>query len=99
MLHPGTNLLEYAQSELDKQQHAIQERVDFILGTQKSAIEGFAGGKTARVAPGNLPNEATSVVTSDEDNEIRRIQQLIQNSPDLINSPSDARHAAGPSGV
>ena len=85
---PVTNLLAFAQLELDKQQHAIQERVNFILGVQQARLKALQAANGSGV-PGVSQNEATSIVTSDEDWEIQHIQKMIQNSPDLINSVSD----------
>ena len=84
----STNLLADAQSESDKQQQWIQERVKFILGIQKArlkALEAAGVSGNAQVAQ----SEPASPVTGDEDREIQRVQEMIQDSPDLINAPGD----------
>lgn len=91
-LHPeinSTNLLADAQSELDLQMQWIQERVNSILGTQRTRL------KALQVASGSGESDSyqsrlkAMIATTGEDREIQSIQQMIQNSPDLINASGD----------
>lgn len=71
-----------AQRELKKQFQFIAQRVDFILGLQKeryALLKEMAG-------PAPVKNSSPA---DEEDVEIQRIQQMIQNSPDLINARVD----------
>ena len=83
-----TNLLADAERELNKQRTWIAGRVDFIIGTQKARLKVLQ----ASAGPESLGNAGQSngvpPVTDDEDQEIQRIQQMVQNSPDLINGDS-----------
>lgn len=88
----GTNLLSDARWELQQQLSFISERVDFILGVQKARLQVLQSAADEGAVSQVAGNEAAPI-TDDEEKEIRRIQQLIQNSPDLINAPS-----AGPNG-
>ena len=86
----STNLLADAQQELKQQMTWIQERVDFILDNQEARLKvlqmaGPNAGEAGLVAAENSKTQADL----DEDREILRIQQMIQNSPDLINAASD----------
>lgn len=81
----GTNLLADARSELSKQRQGIAARVDFILGLQKARLKALQ----VAAGPETVQNEAGHSLTDDEGREIQRIQQMIQNSPDLINAPRD----------
>ncbi|HYG22929.1 MAG TPA: ankyrin repeat domain-containing protein [Verrucomicrobiae bacterium] len=54
-----------------------------------AGIRGFAAGDTQPVP---VPKTVGEVITDEEEQEIRRIQAMIQNSPDLINaSPATSR--------
>jgi ankyrin repeat protein len=78
-----------AQAEVKDQLARISERVDFILGLQKARLQVLQS--VAHIAaPGGAvkTGSTTSVVIDDEETEIRRLQKMIQNSPDLINAPS-----------
>ncbi len=87
---PGT--LQSAEANLRSSEdfvEAARKRLfdlqELRLNILQSAIQQAGAGQSAQMA-GSRQNEATPV-TDDEEKEIRRIQQLIQNSPDLINAP------------
>ena len=66
----------------------IQERVDFIMGIQEARLKVLQGGEGVSLAQAGSNGEAAPVVTDEEEQDIKRIQEMIQNSPDLINSPA-----------
>ena len=85
----STNLLADVRSELSKQRQGIAERVDFILGIQKARLKALqvAAGPAAR--PETDESGVAHSLADDERLEIQRIEEMIQNSPDLINAPRD----------
>ncbi|HTY89458.1 MAG TPA: ankyrin repeat domain-containing protein, partial [Candidatus Acidoferrum sp.] len=82
----------------------VRAQIDAINGQIDSQVEGVIKGLQAKLdadldaakvirdksgaGPAAQPQPA-AVVIDDEEQEIRRIQAMIQNSPDLINAPSD----------
>jgi cytohesin len=77
----------------------IDSQVDGVIkGLQAKMEADLNAAKTFRDQSGPVPaaRAEASAATDDEDQEIRRIQQLIQNSPDLINPP--ASHGFTPLG-
>jgi tetratricopeptide (TPR) repeat protein len=70
----------------------ISDKIAGIMEALKlrAEISGTAG-SAAATAPG-------SETTSDEDQEIRRIQKMVQNSPDLINGPNGPLNRAATAG-
>jgi ankyrin repeat protein len=81
-----TNLPAVAERDLKQQITWIQERADFIVENQKARVKALQSANGAEAAAGAPRDRA--VATDDEDREIARIQQMIQNSPDLINAPN-----------
>jgi ankyrin repeat protein len=69
----------------------VQKRRDTIYAVLTEAILRFEA-KQQQLAAGTgalaAAGKTTSVVIDDEETEIRRLQKMIQNSPDLINAPS-----------
>ena len=59
-----------------------------IKGLQTKMEADLNTAKTLRAQSSSMPSVRATVVTDDEEQEIRRIQAMIQNSPDLINAPS-----------
>ncbi|MDR3378340.1 MAG: ankyrin repeat domain-containing protein [Verrucomicrobiae bacterium] len=88
----GTNLLADAEGELSLQQKWIAGRVDSILELQRTKLRAMQA--AARPAPAH-GETAVPAAVSDEDREIQRVQQMIQNSPDLINATA-AREGSTP---
>ena len=76
--HPEVLKQKASLTVLNKQ---IAARIDGILAGLKMRAEIF---KSSSTLSGNQPPNGAS--TSEEDQEIQRIQQMIQNSPDLINA-------------
>ena len=73
----------------------IDAQVDGVVkGLQTKMEADLETGKTFRAQSEPVPaaNPEASTVTDDEDREIQGIQQLIQNSPDLINAPGRNRN-------
>ena len=62
--------------------------MDFNVGVQKARLTGFAGRCRNLPAREGGASEKPAPATDDEEKEIRRIQAMIQNSPDLINAAS-----------
>ncbi len=77
-----------AQAEVKDQLSRISGRVDFILGLQKARLQVLQSVAQTTVAGGAGKAGATSVVIDEEETEIRRLQAMIKNSPDLINAPT-----------
>ena len=75
------------QEHLKKQMDFITQRVDLILKSQKARLQVLQSvasrTPTRETAAGEMPASATD----DEENEIRQIKAMIQNSPDLVNAP------------
>src|SRR5208283_4914830 len=65
----------------------IDAQVDGVLkGLQAKMEADLDAAKTLRAQAGSVPSNRSADVTDDEAKEIQRIQQMIQNSPDLINA-------------
>jgi ankyrin repeat protein/tetratricopeptide (TPR) repeat protein len=93
----GTNLITDAHGELTRQLFWIKERVDFTVGIQKARLQVLQAVAAKTPVPESGTAEKSAPTTDDVDQEIRRIQAMIQNSPDLINSPNGGHpliHAA-----
>jgi ankyrin repeat protein len=86
-LRPNSFGLAEAKAEVQKQFQYISERVNFILGLQKERLQ-FLQSLTASGGSGGATQVPITAVLDEEETEIRRIQAMIQNSPDLINAPS-----------
>jgi ankyrin repeat protein len=99
-----------AKEQVDALQQRISERVDGILmglQTQLEASEAHLKWLHNKVAIQNEiqktgvssaaqpANEEQSPITDEEEKEIRRIQVMIKNSPDLINAPEGEVDANG----
>ena len=84
-----------SQAELAKQLQYISERVSFILGLQKERLQ-FQQSLAAGGASESVSKAPITAVLDEEEAEIRRIQAMIQNSPDLINAPGDGLVAVTP---
>jgi ankyrin repeat protein len=79
-----------AHEQIVKQLSFIGLRVDFIISLQKARLQALqADTGTTASNPGN--GVAAAPTTDEETQEIVRIQQMIQNSPDLINAPGENR--------
>jgi len=82
----------YAHEQIVQQLAFIGLRVDFIVSLQQARLQALQSGVgMASGNPGN-PSAAPATVNSIPDlegAEILRIQQMIQNSPDLINAPGE----------
>lgn len=91
IIHWGdaTNLLAEFQRQTLDQTAQINQRVNFILGIQKARLKVLQSAEGFVAAPNAARNNNASVVLDEEAQEIRRIQQMIQNSPDLINAPGE----------
>ena len=83
----STNLLADAEGELSQQQQWIAGCVDSILEVQRTKLRVLQAASRPAAAHGETAVPVPAV--SDEDREIQRVQQMIQNSPDLINAASD----------
>ena len=83
----GTNP---AESAVNSQLTLIADRVRFILDTQKARL--FV---LQNAVPGAAPAAAPAPATSEEADEIKRIQAIIRDSPDLVN----AHNATGNGGT
>jgi cytohesin len=73
------------------QLNAINGQIDaqvggVIKGLQSKMEADLDAAKTLRAQAGSAPSARPADVTDDEAKEIQRIQQMIQNSPDLINA-------------
>jgi ankyrin repeat protein len=81
----GTNFFAIAEQQTSDQFSFIKARVDFIMGIQKARLKVLqaTGGSQVTAA-----GEAAPVIADAEDQELQRIQQMVQNSPDLINGPN-----------
>ncbi len=75
--------LEWASGETQKQLKLISEHASEIISEQNFRLEVLQS--VANASP--TKNAASPAMEDNEDKEIRRIQQMIQNSPDLINAP------------
>ena len=65
----------------------VSEQIDAQVGGVIKSLEGNL--EEAKQALATNPGSASQTVTTDdEEKEIRRIQEIIRNSPDLINAPS-----------
>ena len=79
--------LEMAQLQQRNQLSLIAQRVDFILGLQKSRLQALQAG-AGSAASGETANASGAAPAPDaEQREIQRIQTLLAQSPDLINAP------------
>jgi ankyrin repeat protein len=92
LLSSGTNLdlLANFQRESGTQLTGIKERVNFVLGIQKARLKVLLTATRSETTPGIGQGKSNSAVTDEEDQEIARIQQMIQNSPDLINARGES---------
>jgi ankyrin repeat protein len=77
-----------ASEEVQRQLKYIAQRVEVILGIQKARLEVYQTMIATVPAQGTQGSFESRVVTDDEEKEIRRIQEMIKNSPDLINAPA-----------
>lgn len=87
-----------AQAELDATTVAINERIEGTLIGYRNRLESLRYvlaelEKEASTKAGSATTMSTPVIIDDEEKEIRRIQAMIQNSPDLINAKDQARGA------
>jgi ankyrin repeat protein len=94
--HVPTDSIRFAlqnQAQQDAEQQVQQARTQLLdfqtmrLKILQAAIQ-QAGGQTAAL-PSNEGRGDSTPVADDEEKEIQRIQDMIQNSPDLINASSD----------
>jgi ankyrin repeat protein/tetratricopeptide (TPR) repeat protein len=76
----------FGSEQVNLQVSLIQERVDFIMGMERARLKVLQGGEGVSLAQAGSNGEAAPV-TDEEEQEIKRIQEMIQNSPDLINAP------------
>ena len=83
----GTNFVTDAQRELTKQLSWINERVAFAVGVQKARLQVLQA-TVANTPAREAAADQAATADEDEEKEIRRIQAMIQNSPDLINAAS-----------
>jgi ankyrin repeat protein/tetratricopeptide (TPR) repeat protein len=83
----STNIITDAQWELSKQLSWIKERVGFTVGIQKARLQVLQAVAAKTSVHGAATSETSAPTTDSEEAEIRRIQAMIQNSPDLINAP------------
>ena len=84
----GTNFITDAQWDLRKQLAWIQERVTFTVGIQKARLQVLQVVAVKTPVREAATSETSAATTDEEEAEIRRIQAMIQNSPDLINAAS-----------
>ena len=84
----ATALVNTIKQQIDDQVEGV------VRGLQAKMEADLETVKTLRAQsePVAAANPDASTVTDDEDREIQRIQQLIQNSPDLINAPGGNRN-------
>jgi ankyrin repeat protein len=88
--------LHLAQAQTQKQLAPIKQRVDFIIGLQQARLQVLQSG--AGLANGK-PKEADATASYDgEDRQIQRLQDMLQNSPDLINANGNELGRAANSG-
>jgi ankyrin repeat protein len=79
--------LSEAQEEVKSQLIQIERRVDFIVGLQKAKLLALQAGAKPYAAVEVIQNAgATAGAPSEQDEELRRIQEIQKNSPDLINA-------------
>ncbi|HEY9509856.1 MAG TPA: ankyrin repeat domain-containing protein, partial [Verrucomicrobiae bacterium] len=76
---------ENATAQIEKQIRYIAGRANSIVSNQKIRLEVL---QSVAKASGENGNAELAAADDPEDHEIRRIQAMIRNSPDLINSPS-----------
>jgi len=84
----------YAHEQIVQQLAFIGLRVDFIISLQQARLQALQAGVGMPVGnPGNLntPSATVNSIPDFEGAEIVSIQQMIQNSPDLINAPGENR--------
>lgn len=93
--HSPSDWIQSAQTNVTNAEHDVQAARQQLFAYQElrlnilqSAIQQARGEQPAQTAGMN----ETAPVTGDEDREIARIQQMIQNSPDLINAPDSHGH-------
>lgn len=86
----STNHLADANMELQQQISLIQDQVNFILEVQKARLKVLQA--TAGPQQPSQETNQNSASNHDEDQEIARIQAMLQNSPDLINAPDAHGH-------
>jgi ankyrin repeat protein len=82
-----------AEKQMASARAAVQKRCDMlyaVLTEAKLKLEAVVKQQQLAAGTGALAaaGKTTSVVIDDEETEIRRLQKMIQNSPDLINAPS-----------
>jgi ankyrin repeat protein len=99
---PGGDLIETGEggvgpgirTSLQRHLKSISERIAFIIDNQRARLQVLQAmatnpsGSSPR-AQGSSAAYDISAVTDDEEKEIRRIQGLIRNSPDLINAQGE----------
>jgi len=66
----------------------IKAQVEFIIAAQKARLQLLQAAVGTPPTREGAANERSALATDDEEKEIRRIQAMIQNSPDLINAAS-----------
>jgi cytohesin len=99
---PGGDLIETGEGGvgpgirtlLERHLKSISDRVAFILENQRARLQilqAVAASPTSRRA-----EENAAPVTDDEEKEIRRIQAMVKNSPDLIDAPMSVEGGGRP---
>ena len=79
-----TALMNALNGQIDAQMNGVIEGLQAKMEADVNAAKALR----AQSVPVPAANTEASSVIDDEDREIRRIQQLIQDSPDLINAPA-----------
>ncbi|HEV2319380.1 MAG TPA: ankyrin repeat domain-containing protein [Verrucomicrobiae bacterium] len=78
------NASDYVQAQLRDQLAAIGARIEFILDLQKARLKALQAAAGTQIA---TETAQVTTPTDEENQEIARLQKMIQNSPDLINAP------------
>jgi len=79
-------------SEINTINHQIDEQISGVLDglrTKYQLARDRAKALHEQLTQAHPDQSGTASATDEEEQEIRRIQQMIQNSPDLINAPGD----------
>jgi ankyrin repeat protein len=79
--------LEHVRDETHARADELMQQLADRIAKLKTEVANHP--PTSLAQGGNSASGPVSVVTDEEDQEIRRIQDMIRNSPDLINSPGE----------
>src|SRR5262245_29633272 len=83
--HPEIRKTKARLETLNKQ---IDQQVEATLANLESQQKSLEAGRKPQVAiQGDIPKMGASELEASEDSEVKRIQSIIRNSPDLINAP------------